>query len=65
MEWAGIAYARKGVPSWLSKEIIELLIVADQPINDKKINAAELQLISVFFTEILAEMLQYIEQDKE
>jgi hypothetical protein len=49
----------------LSKEIIELLIVAYQPINDKKINEAELQHISVFFTEILAEMLQHIEQDKE
>ena len=49
----------------MSQEIIELLIVADQPINDKQINAVELQLISVFFTEILAEMLQHIEQDKE
>ena len=49
----------------MSKEIIELLIVALQPINNQQINAVELQLISVFFTEILAEMLQYIEQDKE
>ena len=49
----------------MCKQIIKLLIVADQPINNKQINAAELQLISVFFTEILAEMLQYIEQDKE
>ena len=49
----------------MSQEIIELLIVADQPINNQQINAVELQLISVFFTEILAEMLQYIEQDKE
>ena len=65
MKWAGIAYARKGVPSWLSQEIIKLRILADQPINDKQINAVELQLISVFFTEILAEMLQYIEEDKE
>ena len=49
----------------MSQEIIKLRIVADQPINDKQINAVELQLISVFFTEILAEMLQYIEEDKE
>ena len=49
----------------MSKEIIELLIVAYQPINDKKINSVELQHISVFFTEILAEMLQHIEQEKE
>jgi len=49
----------------LSKEIIELLIVAYQPINDQKVNDLELQHISVFFTEILAEMLQHIEQDKE
>ena len=49
----------------MSKEIIELLIVAYQPINDKEINTAELQHISVFFTEILTEMLQHIEEDKE
>ena len=49
----------------MSKEIIELLIVAYQPINDKKINEAELQHISVFFTEILTEMLQHMELDKE
>ena len=49
----------------MSKEIIELLIVAYQPINNQQINAVELQLISVFFTEILAEMLQHIEQVKE
>ena len=49
----------------MSKEIIELLIVTYQPINDNKINEKELQHISVFFTEILAEMLQYIEHDKE
>ena len=49
----------------MSKQIIELLIVAYQPINNKQINAAELQHISVFFTEILTEMLQHIEQDKE
>ena len=49
----------------MSKEIIELLIVAYQPINNKKVNEIELQHISIFFTEILAEMLQHIEQDKE
>ena len=49
----------------MSQEIIELLIVADQPINNQQINTAELQLISVFFTEILTEMLQHIEEDKE
>ena len=49
----------------MSQEIIELLIVADQPINNQQINAVELQLSSVFFTEILAEMLQHLEQDKE
>lgn len=49
----------------MSKEIIELLIVAYQPINDTKVNERELQHISIFFTEILAEMLQYIEHDKE
>jgi len=49
----------------LSKQTIELLIVAYQPINDSQINEKELQHISVFFTEILAEMLQHMEQDKE
>lgn len=49
----------------MSKQIIELLIVAYQPINEQKVNETELQHISVFFTEILAEMLQHIEQDKE
>ena len=49
----------------MSKEIIELLIVAYQPINDQKINEKELQHISLFFTEILTEMLQHIDEDKE
>jgi len=47
----------------LSKQIIEVSIVAHQPINAVKINEAELQLIGVFLSEILAEMLQYIGQD--
>lgn len=49
----------------MSKEIIELLIIAYQPIDNANINASELQHISVFFPEILAEMLKQIEEDKE
>ena len=49
----------------MSKENIELLIIVYQPIDDTKVNEAELKHISVFFTEILVEMLQQIEQDKE
>jgi len=47
------------------KEIIELLIVVYSPIDDENVSESELKHISVFFPEILAEMLRQIEQDKE
>lgn len=49
----------------MSKQIIELLIIAYQPIDDEQVSEAELQHVSVFFPEILAEMLQRIEQKEE
>lgn len=49
----------------MSKQIIELQIIAYQPIDDEQVSETELELISVFFPEILAEMLQRIEQEEE
>jgi hypothetical protein len=49
----------------LSKQTIELLIILYQQQADENVTEAELQHISTFFPEILAEILQRIEQDEE
>lgn len=49
----------------MSKPTIELLIILYQQQADENVSEVELQHISTFFPEILAEMLQRIEQDEE
>lgn len=49
----------------MSKQTIALLIILYQQQADENVSEAELQHISMFFPEILAEMLQRIEQDEE
>ena len=49
----------------MSKQTIELLIILYQQQADENVTEAELQHISTFFPEVLAEILQRIEQDEE
>ncbi|MBF5038933.1 hypothetical protein INP77_05440 [Methylophilus sp. 13] len=49
----------------MSKQSIELLIILYQQQADENVSEVELQHISTFFPEILAEILQRIEQDQE
>ncbi len=49
----------------MSKQSIELLIILYQQQSDENVSEVELQHISTFFPEILAEILQRIEQDEE
>jgi hypothetical protein len=49
----------------LSKQTISLLIILYQQQADENVSEVELQHISTFFPEILAEMLQRIDEDEE
>lgn len=49
----------------MSKQTIELLIILYQQQSDEVVSEIELQHISTFFPEILAEMLQRIDEDEE
>lgn len=43
----------------------DVVISAHQPIDSANVTEDELRLISAIFPELLKEMIQYIEQDKE
>jgi hypothetical protein len=49
----------------LKKQIIELSIEAYRPEYANIVSEAELQVIGLFLTEFLIEMLAHLDQDKE
>jgi hypothetical protein len=49
----------------LKTQVIELSIEAHRPEHAKIVSEAELQVIGVFLTEFLIEMLAHLDQDKE
>ena len=49
----------------MNKQIIEVSIEAHRPENAAIVSEVELNVISLFLTELLVEMLRHLDQDEE